>query len=122
MNILVIQIIIGFAAAAAVVAATRKFLRRELPLGATALWVALWAAIVVATLLPRTTELLARLLGVGRGVDAALYLAVVALFWMQFRALGRLERIERDITALARAAALRDLGKEEGGKGKEGNV
>lgn len=109
MNLLVIQVVIVLVAVAAAVAAMRKFLRRELPPVATMLWLALWAAIAFAAVLPKTTDLLAAVLGVGRGVDAVLYLAVLALFWMEYRSLARLERIERDITALARAAALTDL-------------
>jgi hypothetical protein len=61
---------------------------------------------------PETATFLARSLGVGRGADVVIYLSVAALFYLQFRLFGRLEDHERQITALTRELALKNL--EEG--------
>ncbi len=110
---LLIQILIVLFVLLAAAVVVRRSLRGEIRLLQAAGWLALWAAVAVAVLIPRTTETLARALGVGRGVDVVLYLSVVFLFYMQFRTLLRLERMERSITAAVRAAALRDFMEDE---------
>ena len=73
----------------------------------------LWGGIFVAVLIPRTTEWLARTVGVGRGTDAVLYLSVVFLFFVQYRTLLRLEKMDHAITEAVRARALQELEKTE---------
>ncbi|TAL19596.1 DUF2304 domain-containing protein [Patescibacteria group bacterium] len=113
MNFLLIQLLIVLFVSFAAVGVVRRFLRGELRRAAAAGWLALWAAVAAAVLAPKTTELLARLLGVGRGVDVVLYLSVVGLFYLQFRTMLRLEKMDRAITAAVRAAALGDLAREQ---------
>jgi hypothetical protein len=71
-----------------------------------ALWALFWLAAAAVVALPRTTEWFAGLLGVGRGVDAVLYLSVALLFYLLFRIFIRLDRMERDITAIIREVGL----------------
>lgn len=71
-----------------------------------ALWLLMWLAIGLAALLPQTTEWFARLIGVGRGVDAVLYASVIFLFYVAFRLYLRLERIEQEISRIVRAIGL----------------
>jgi len=58
--------------------------------------------------LPQATSWLAELVGVGRGVDVAIYLSVVILFYLTFRLFVRLEKIEHNITLLVREMELKD--------------
>lgn len=75
------------------------------------LWTVLWCTAAVVIVLPQTTNALARLLGVGRGVDVVLYASVVMLFIALFRLHVSLERTERKLTELVRMQALKDLEK-----------
>jgi hypothetical protein len=71
-----------------------------------ALWGLVLAAGLLAVLWPNSTSRVARLLGVGRGADLVLYLAVVAMlvgFWMIYI---RLRQLRRDVTLLVRHLAL----------------
>jgi hypothetical protein len=47
--------------------------RRTCALLHLGLWLLFWVAVIVVAWLPDTTNLLARWLGVGRGVDTAMY-------------------------------------------------
>jgi hypothetical protein len=79
-----------------------------------ALWSLLWIAIIAVVVRPETASFLARRLGVGRGADVVIYLAVAVLFYLQFRQFGRLEDHERQITALTRELALKNLDEPHG--------
>ena len=104
-----IQWVLVVFAAFAVSRVILRFKRGGLPLLHLGLWILFWIGVSVAALQPQTTSALARLLGVGRGADVVIYLAVVALFYMLFRAFGKIEDLERQITRVVRAAALRDM-------------
>ncbi len=81
---------------------------------AAALWSGFWIASAVLVLRPEFASAFASLLGVGRGVDAVIYLAILGLFYLVFRVFLRIDKIERDITLLVRKESLaaRDHGKE----------
>src|SRR3990167_10286265 len=68
-----------------------------------------WTAVIVIVLLPQTTDLLAARVGIGRGADLVVYVALVALMYVVFRLVLKIQSIERDLTALVRHDALRTL-------------
>ena len=106
---LLIQMLILALVIGVVVSVLRRFFRHELSLGAAVGWLVSWFAIAVVVVLPRTTEFLARILGVGRGADAVVYLSVVTLFYLHFRVLVRLEKMDHTITQMVRTVALKDI-------------
>ena len=73
------------------------------------LWLVFWIAVVVVALHPSTTDLLAQWLGVGRGVDTAMYLSLLVIFYLLFRAFGKMEDLDRQLTRVVRANALREI-------------
>ena len=105
----VIQLVLIVFAGFAFGAAVSRFRRGGLSRLQLALWSLLWIAVVAVVLRPQTASDLARWLGVGRGADVVVYLAIAALFYLQFRQFARLEDHERQITALTRELALKDL-------------
>ncbi len=76
-------------------------------------WSLLWIMAAVVILLPDTTTIVARWVGVGRGVDLVLYASVVALFFLVFKIFLSLDRLERRLTDIVRKDALKDLTKEK---------
>ncbi|USN53963.1 MAG: DUF2304 domain-containing protein [Candidatus Nomurabacteria bacterium] len=70
-------------------------------------WLLIWLGISVIVLLPRLTEYLAKFLGVGRGVDAILYISVIGLVYALFRVMMKIEHLEQEITTIVRELALR---------------
>jgi hypothetical protein len=73
------------------------------------LWLLFWACVVVVALLPDTTSLLANWLGVGRGVDTAMYLSILTSFYLLFRSFAKIEDLDRQLTRVVRANALREM-------------
>lgn len=71
-------------------------------------WLIFWILVVVVVFLPQTTQMLADVLGVGRGVDVVIYIALVALFFLVFKLFVKLESVEQEISQLVRKIALDD--------------
>lgn len=107
-----IQIALVTFAAFAVAGAILRYRRGEMRRGPAALWIAVWAAVVVFVASPDISQDVAIVLGVGRGVDVLVYVSIVVLLFLQYRTWARQEKIDRAITALAREAALKGLPKD----------
>jgi len=72
------------------------------------MWLIFWLAVGVAFVTPESLTRLANVLGIGRGADLVLYVAVVVVFYLMFRIFVRLENMERNITKIVRKDALKD--------------
>lgn len=74
-------------------------------------WFLFWLVAGAVVLSPGLAVYLAKFLGVGRGVDAVIYLAIAGLFFLIFRLWVRLEKIEKHLTRLVRQDALKNKNK-----------
>ncbi len=70
------------------------------------MWFVFWLAVAIAFITPEFLTHLANLLGIGRGADLVLYVAVVVVFYLMFRIFVRLEKMEREITKVVRKDTL----------------
>ncbi len=104
----IIQVVIVLFAIFAISRTIRQFRAGALTLFWLAVWVLLWVAVGVITLMPQTTDVIATKLGVGRGVDVVIYLSLIALFYLVFRLFTKIEDVEREITRLVRKLALEE--------------
>ncbi len=115
---LAIQILIVAFVLFALSRTVSRFREGSLTVAWLVLWSAVWIAVAVAALLPQATSWFARLIGVGRGVDAVIYLSIIALFYLVFRIFLRLQKIDHDITLVVREIGLkRSSLKTEKGEG-----
>lgn len=72
-------------------------------------WSVLWLMATTIIILPQTTTIVARVLGVGRGVDMVLYASIIGLFFLVFRLFIAFDKLERQLTDMVRRDALRDV-------------
>jgi len=75
-------------------------------------WMGLWVIVIIATVLPQSTSILSKILGVGRGVDVAVYFSILLIFFLLYKIMVRLEKIEHEITQIVRHLALKDSEKK----------
>ena len=68
--------------------------------------VLLFAGAIAATLFPDATTALAHALGVGRGTDLVLYIFAMGSLYVGLLFYGKLARLERSLTDLAREIAI----------------
>lgn len=71
-------------------------------------WSLFWVAAIIVVLLPNSTATLAKLVGIGRGADLVVYVALVLIFFIIFRLMIKIELLNKDITKLTRKIALKD--------------
>ncbi|MBT4850099.1 DUF2304 domain-containing protein [Candidatus Parcubacteria bacterium] len=76
------------------------------------IWSVLWLVVLVVFWQPDTTTYLANFLGIGRGADLAIYLSIVAIFYLLFRIYVRLSKIESEITKVVRKDAIKNAEKK----------
>lgn len=74
-----------------------------------AIWTCFWVIVIVVAFLPQTTDIVARYVGVERGADLLVYLAVVLLSYGFYRALVNNARHDREITELVRRLAITEV-------------
>lgn len=71
-------------------------------------WGMLWIAATIAIARPELTATIARALGIGRGADLVLYIAILAMVFGFFAVYVRMRRIESDLTKIVRELAIRN--------------
>ena len=87
-----------------------KLKKKELTPKESLFWGILWFAVGVVVLYPSLADRLAAAAGLqtATGIDLVVYVAVGVVFYLVFRLYIRLDRIEHNLTKLARHLALRD--------------
>jgi len=105
----VIQILIVVFALFAISRTIWQFKKGALTIAWLLFWILFWLAAGTVALLPQTTDTVARLVGVGRGADAVIYLSLIALFYLVFRTYVKIEKTEHEITKLVRKLSLDEL-------------
>lgn len=70
-------------------------------------WGCVWLGVEAFVWWPKVSDILARSIGIGRGLDALVTISVVVLFYSVFRIYIKLEFIEHELTSLVRALALK---------------
>jgi hypothetical protein len=83
--------------------------------GALSFWLLVWAFALVAIFYPEETTRIARVMGIGRGVDVVIYVSIAVLFYLVFRLHVYVENLRTEISRLIREVALKNI---EKGKGK----
>ncbi len=91
----------------------QKFKKEKLKASSFVFWSIIWTAIIIVSILPSTTSFLANILGVGRGIDIAIYVSIIILFFLIFQIYIKLQKIEETITSLVSRIAIEKKEKNE---------
>ena len=103
---IVIQVILSLFIFFAVWAIISKYKRKEITAREFIFWLSFWALVLTAVIYPKSTDEIAKIVGVGRGADLLVYISIFVLFFVIFKIFVKLEKIERDITKIIRKIAL----------------
>jgi len=85
-----------------------RFQKRDITGRELVMWVVFWLLVAGATLAPKKTDVIAQWLGVERGADLLVYLSIIVLFFVVFKIIVKLEKMDRDITKVVRHTALKN--------------
>lgn len=105
---MIIKLILLLFIAFAVFRLFKRYSEKAIVLRWLILWLAFWLAAAAVVLMPELTTRVAAIVGVGRGADLAIYLAILGLYYLLFRVMVKLERVEKDISKIVEEVAIRD--------------
>jgi hypothetical protein len=109
MDMTIIQVSVVCLAVLMAIKTAIDFKKNRVTLPIFIFWTILWLAIIAVAVLPQVTGFLDEILaGQGRGLDAIVYLSIFSIFFIIFKIIAKLERLEREITAIVRHLAIKD--------------
>ena len=100
------QIVIVIAMALLVIATMRGAARGAIRKRMAVVWLSIWFAAAIATIWPNSTAVVARTVGIGRGVDLVMYCSVFVMFIGFFYIYTRFRRLDHALTVLVRQLAI----------------
>lgn len=103
---IIMQIVLSIIALLSLERIVGRLRARQMGAGIVALWSIGVVIFLIFVWQPNLATRLSNLIGVGRGVDAAMYIAVAVLFYTTLRVFIRLEHQEHLITRLVSEIAL----------------
>ncbi|HDQ22484.1 MAG TPA: DUF2304 domain-containing protein [Candidatus Uhrbacteria bacterium] len=103
---MLIQVILLIFIIYAVLKVALRYKDKVISLQEFLVWTLFWFMVAFVVILPETTSWFANFVGVGRGVDLVIYISILILFYLAFRILVRLDKIEKDVTKIVREIAL----------------
>ena len=106
---LIIQILLTAFFLFAVYRVILRYTQKDLHLSALIGWLIFWLAGIVVVVFPDTTFYFAKLVGIGRGADLVVYIAIALLFYIIFRLMVRIERLEKNLTKVVRTDAIKKI-------------
>jgi small membrane protein len=113
MEITIIQILIVLFV---IFAWSRVFLRmrdKDIGLGEFILWSIIWVTILIITIFPVTINFLSGIVGIGRGIDLAVYTSIILLFYLMFRLYVKADSQNRELTKVVRELAIKNVKKKK---------
>ena len=110
---MLIQIILIALIALIIIRLAYKLKIKEVNLKQFFSWLFLWLVAVLVIWQPQLTVVLANRVGIGRGVDLVIYVAIIIIFYLMFRLLLRIEQVEKNITKIVRADALKNISDDD---------
>lgn len=85
-----------------------KFKNKEVSNKELFLWSCFWFLVIGATIWFRQTDIIANFVGVEKGADLAVYLSIVFLFYLMFKIIVKIDKIEKEITVIVRELAIKN--------------
>ncbi|MBU0530996.1 MAG: DUF2304 family protein [Candidatus Uhrbacteria bacterium] len=101
-----IQIVVTIIIAFILIKTGMRYRKKEISTRLFAFWVLFWVVAGIFFWMPELSDRVAKVLEVGRGVDAIVYISLVILFYALFKIFNRFERMERELTKLVREIAI----------------
>jgi small membrane protein len=72
-------------------------------------WGFIWLTAIIVSIQPDIITFISTFVGIGRGVDVLIYVSITLLFYIIFRILIKIEKLQQEITTLTRAIAIKNV-------------
>ncbi len=89
-----------------------SYLRRKISKLFTLIWLCLWLFILSTLFNQYFITWVAGIVGIGRGVDVAVYASVIVIFYLLYVVFVKLNEVEAKFTEIVRKSALEEVDKK----------
>lgn len=90
-----------------------SYKRKSLTRFGTVIWILFWILGLILIWFPHLIDLIGTTLGVGRSIDAFVYIAIVFLLYSTLSQKIRINELSREITLLNRKLALKEINRKK---------
>lgn len=111
---MIFQIFLIAFAVIAIVRTWRQYHREHISAHWMQVWFSLWLIVILVAISPITTDKLAQFVGVGRGADLLVYVAILFLLYGVSRIIATQEKQRKELTDLVRKIAIENVAIKEG--------
>lgn len=73
------------------------------------LWLTFWAFVLFILFDQRLLSKMAKTIGIGRGVDLAVYFSIIIIFYVIYMLLVKIHQLENKITKIIRELAIKNI-------------
>jgi hypothetical protein len=95
---------------------SRAFFRmrdKNISIGEFSFWSLIWIAVLIVNLFPGLTSIVSGFVGIGRGMDLAVYAGITLLFYLMFRLYVKIDTQSKELTKLVREIAIKEAKKKK---------
>ena len=85
-------------------------------------WSAIWVIVIIVASLPSITDFFTKPLGIARGIDVAIYISIILLFYLNFRLYVKTEQNNQELTKIVRELAKEKLNQSNQDIKKENKI
>ncbi len=103
---MIFQLFLIVFSVAAIGRSLKQYSRKQISKYWLITWSILWITVVGVALMPQAVDRIASFVGVGRGADLLVYLAVTLLLYTVLRIMVRQQHMSEEITELVRKIAI----------------
>lgn len=104
----ILGIIVGIFGVFALSRVILRYHSREISHLEAVFWLVLWSVVLMVVFFPEITTQFSQLIGIGRGVDSAFFVAILLLFYLVFRLYVKIDKLDKHITDLVIALAKKE--------------
>ena len=76
-------------------------------------WIIFWLSVLTIGVFPSIINYIANIIGVGRGVDVAIYFSILIIFYLIFKIFVRIDKIDKDLTKIVRKVSIMEKTKKD---------
>lgn len=80
---------------------------KSISLAGFSFWSCIWIIVIVFASLPEAFALVSNFFGIGRATDLAIYVSIIALFYLIFRLYVKVDKQNQEMTTLVRELAIK---------------
>ena len=106
-NLLIVQVFGTLLVGLMIFVVFRIYQKKKISFYDLVLWEIFWIFVGILVIAPALMSDIAKVFGIGRGVDAIIYVALFLLFYLVFKLSVKIEKVDQNVTQVVKEIALR---------------